>query len=143
MSTVCKEITILAVEDDLMDIELLKHGLKKAGVTNPLRHAESGVEALEILRGKNGREKISAPFIMLIDINMPRMNGLEMLQELRSDKALTQNIAFILTTSDREQDRKIAYNLNAAGYFLKGNLDHLIKILASYSQGNRFPCDSF
>ena len=129
---------ILIVEDDHIDVEMLKRGLKKAGIANKVCHAETGVAALEVLRGQNNREKISYPFLMLVDINMPLMNGIEMLQELRNDKNLRSTIAFILTTSARKEDKAASYNLNVAGYFLKENLHQLISTLKPYCQGNQF-----
>ncbi len=76
---------------------------------------------------------------MLVDINMPLMNGIEMLQELRKDENFRQSIAFILTTSARKEDKVATYKLNVAGYFLKENLTHLIETLGPYCQGNQFP----
>ena len=134
-----KPVNILIVEDDDVDVEMLKRGLKQAGITNKMHHADTGVAALEILRGQNSREKIFSPFLMLVDINMPLMNGLEMLRELRNDKNLRSTIAFILTTSAGEQDKAASYNLNVAGYFLKENLDQLISTLKPYCQDNQFP----
>src|SRR6202012_29661 len=110
-------INILVVEDDEIDVEAVRRGLKKQNMANPLFHAHHGVAALDILRGKNIALKISDPCGMLIDINMPQMNGLEFLREVRSDAGLKKNIAFILTTSARDADIETAYDLNAAGYF--------------------------
>lgn len=134
-----KQANILVVEDDIVDVEMLKRGFKKSGIDNTVFYAESGVTALKMLRGEDGAEKISTPVLMLIDINMPMMTGLEMLRELRGDKALQQNIAFILTTSARPQDKAESYQLNVAGYFLKENIDQLISALGPYCQSNQFP----
>lgn len=134
-----EQVKIMVVEDDLVDVEILKRGLKQAGITNAIHHAETGVAALEMLRGQSGREKISSPLLMLVDINMPLMNGLEMLRELRKDDRLQSTIAFMLTTSARAEDKAASYSLNVAGYFLKENLGGLISMLAPYCQGNEFP----
>jgi len=70
---------------------------------------------------------------------MPRMDGMELLQELRADDSLKQSIVFMLTTSDRDRDVARAYEHNVAGYFLKDDLSPLIQTLSPYCQGNTFP----
>jgi CheY-like chemotaxis protein len=131
-------VNILLVEDDEIDVEIIKRRFHKENITNPLWHATSGVEALKLLRGQNN-DKVTRPYMMLVDINMPMMNGMELLKALREDDELKQSIVFILTTSDRDKDRSDAYNLNAAGYFLKDDLDELIQMLNHYWQINKFP----
>ena len=86
---------------------------------NPIVRARDGLEALEILRGNENTPSLPKPFIILLDINMPRMNGLEFLHELRKDRDLKQTIVFVLTTSNNAQDRYNAYQFNVAGYILK------------------------
>jgi CheY-like chemotaxis protein len=81
--------------------------------------AHNGIEALEHLRGQNGREKIPTPHLVLLDLNMPRMGGLEFLDELRDDDELRNTIVFVMTTSAAEEDRARAFNKNVAGYVLK------------------------
>lgn len=137
-----ENISILLVEDDEVDVEAVKRQFKKHDIQNPVYHAISGVEALNILRGDDEKEKLARPYIMLIDINMPRMSGLDLLKEVRSDKSLKESIAFILTTSSRDTDIAAAYELNAAGYFLKEDVHELVDILSHYQQANKFP-DSF
>ncbi len=66
--------------------------------------ARDGVEALEILRGENGRTKLCPPYVILLDLNMPRMNGLEFLAEIRRDPALRRAVVFVLSTSDDDED---------------------------------------
>jgi CheY-like chemotaxis protein len=131
-------IDILLVEDDKIDVEMVKRIFKKQGMINPLHHALCGIDALEMLRGQNGKQKIPQPCVMLVDINMPQMNGLEFLKEVRNDKDLRRNIAFILTTSSRASDVTDAYELNVAGYFLKNNLQKLVDMLGFYWQINKF-----
>jgi CheY-like chemotaxis protein len=133
------DIHILIVEDDEIDVEAVRRNFKKGNIGNPVYHATCGVDALEYLRGENGREKISQPCVMLIDINMPQMNGFEFLSTVKNDPKLRRNIAFILTTSARDADIEKAYELNAAGYFLKANLDKLTNLLGFYRDINRFP----
>lgn len=132
-------INILLVEDDDIDVMTLKRKFKKGNINNPIYHAASGVEALKILRGEDETQKPNGPVIMLTDVNLPRMNGLELLKELRSDDKLKESIVFMLTTSPRDEDVISAYRLNVAGYFLKENLDQMIEMLRMYWQINEFP----
>lgn len=140
MNTVTPDaVNILLVEDDEIDVEVIRRKFKKQNIANPLYHAFCGVEALKILRGENEEQRISQPCIILLDINMPRMNGIEFLNEVRKDEKLKRNMAFILTTSARSADIEAAYDLNIAGYFLKDALDKLIGLLGFYREINKFP----
>ena len=111
---------ILLVEDDRVDVMNVRRSFKKANITNPLFTAQNGLEALDILRGKS--ESVQMPTtrrLVLLDLNMPKMGGLEFLQELRADPDIRSTPVIVLTTSDQEKDRVEAYNLNVAGYILK------------------------
>ncbi|GGK70930.1 two-component system response regulator [Rufibacter glacialis] len=110
-----KEVNILLVEDDEVDIMNVQRAFKKNNITNPLHIARNGLEALEILRSK----VIPMQPIIILDINMPKMNGIEFLQELRKDPALNRISVFVMTTSNEDSDKINAYNLNVAGYILK------------------------
>ena len=114
-------INVLLVEDDEVDIMNVRRAFKKNNIVNPLYVANNGIEALEMLRG--GTPDIqaipSSRRIILLDLNMPRMGGLEFLQELRSDPDLRSTPVIVLTTSNQDRDRIEAYNLNVAGYILK------------------------
>lgn len=112
-------INILLVEDDEVDIMNVQRAFKKNNINNPLFIARNGVEALDILRGKNPDSKIPGPKVILLDINMPRMGGLEFLRELRKDTELKSTSVFVMTTSNEESDKIAAYDLNVAGYILK------------------------
>jgi CheY-like chemotaxis protein len=116
-----REVTILLVDDDDGDAKMVQRAFTKAGIGNPLVRAVDGMEALEMLRGNQGRERLRPPYILLIDINMPRMNGLDFVKALRADAALKSAIAFMMTTSKHDADRYAAYELNVAGYILKQN----------------------
>ncbi len=116
-----KTLNVLLVEDDEIDVMNVKRAFKRNNITNPLYVAFNGLEALEMLRGDNG-DSPQIPQqrrIILLDLNMPRMGGLEFLQELRSDSKLRSIPVIILTTSDEDKDRIEAYKLNVAGYLLK------------------------
>ncbi|MBF9252322.1 response regulator [Pontibacter sp. 172403-2] len=112
-------VNILLVEDDYLDIMNVERELKKISITHPIHGGRNGKEALDMLRG-NGTEKISpAPSVILLDINMPKMNGLEFLAELRHDPEFSHIPVFIMTTSNEETDRLAAQRLNVTGYIVK------------------------
>ena len=114
-------INILLVEDDEVDVMNVRRAFKKNKITNPLYTAENGLEAISLLRSQDGnRAKIPAERrLILLDLNMPKMSGLEFLHELRADPKLKATPVIVLTTSDEDKDRVEAYNLNVAGYILK------------------------
>lgn len=115
-----KLLNILLVEDDSVDVMNVQRAFKKNNITNPLHIAFNGVEALNMLRGTNGKPKLNPqPRIILLDINMPKMNGIEFLRELRNDPDLKSITVFVMTTSNDDQDKIDAYSLNIAGYILK------------------------
>ncbi|MEL6902698.1 MAG: response regulator [Cyanobacteria bacterium J06606_4] len=120
MSTAVAVTNILLVEDDKVDVMNVQRSFKKAKISNPLFVAENGLEALAILR--NQSDEVRMPIrrrLVLLDLNMPKMGGIEFLTELRADPELKPTPVIVLTTSDQERDRVEAYNLNVAGYILK------------------------
>ena len=113
-------VHILLVDDDEVDCMNVERAFKKSNIQNPLHIAHDGLEALDMLRGTNGVAQISPrPRIILLDINMPKMNGLEFLRELRSDKELHNISVFVMTTSNSDKDKIEAYEYNVAGYIVK------------------------
>ena len=101
-----KLVTILLVEDDAVDVMNVQRAFKKNNIKNPLAVAGNGLEALCMLRGEEGFAKISPrPQIILLDLNMPKMNGLEFLKELRQDPELRSISVFVMTTSNDDRDR--------------------------------------
>lgn len=116
-----REVSILLVDDDDGDVKTVQRAFKEAGIVNPLVRAVDGMEALEILRGEKGRERLKPPYILLVDISMPRVNGLDFVRALRADAALRSSIVFMMTTSRHDADKCAAYELNVAGYILKEN----------------------
>ena len=111
-----RELNILLVEDDQVDVMNVQRAFKKNDIRNPLWIAGNGVEALDKLR--SGEIPLSR-LLVLLDLNMPRMNGIEFLRHLRADGELRQLPVVVLTTSDDERDRVEAYHLNVAGYIVK------------------------
>ena len=115
-----KIVNILLIDDDEIDCMNVKRAFQKSNIQNPLHIAHNGVDALEMLRGTSGFTKINpTPRIILLDINMPKMNGIEFLKELRSDKDLHNISVFVMTTPNSDKDRIDAYEYNVAGYIVK------------------------
>jgi CheY-like chemotaxis protein len=116
IASIEKALNILLVEDDHVDVMTVRRAFDKNRMTNPLYVASDGLEALRMLRSgevPDGRR------IILLDLNMPKMSGLEFLRELRADATLHGTPVVVLTTSNDERDKIEAYNLNVAGYLLK------------------------
>ena len=112
-------IQFLIVEDNLFDVENIQRGFKRLKINNPVISAENGVEALEILRGEKDGINLKKPFVILLDLNMPKMNGFEFLEELRADEDLKDSTVYVLTTSEHKEDIANAYKYNIAGYLVK------------------------
>jgi CheY-like chemotaxis protein len=117
--TLGKDVHFLIVDDDQVDVLAIQRSLQKQKIGNPVTIARDGIEALEVLRGTENRPKLPRPYLILLDLNMPRMNGLQFLEELRKDAALTDSIVFVLTTSASDEDKIGAYKKHVAGYLLK------------------------
>ena len=107
---------ILLVEDDKVDVMNVRRAFEKSKLSNHIYVASNGLEALEKLRGN---ELPKSRRLVLLDLNMPRMNGIEFLHALRSDPELKSTSVVVLTTSNAEKDKVEAYNLTVAGYLLK------------------------
>jgi CheY-like chemotaxis protein len=114
-----KSLNILLVDDDDGDAKAVHRAFQKAKIANPIIRAVDGMEALDMMRGANGKARPPSPFILLVDLNMPRMNGIQLVKALREDDDLRKSIVFMLTTSKREEDKVAAYDLNVAGYIVK------------------------
>jgi hypothetical protein len=114
-------INVLLVEDDEVDVMNVRRAFRKGNITNPLYVAANGIEALAVLQGKPTDAPLmpSERRLILLDLNMPKMGGIEFLQVLRSDPHLKTIPVVILTTSNEDKDRLEAYDLNVAGYLLK------------------------
>lgn len=127
-----KPVSILLVEDDDIDAMGVERAVKKMRLANPIYRARDGIEGLEMLRNN----AVEQPYLILLDLNMPRMNGIEMLKELRSDPKLTTSIVFVLTTSKDDEDKLAAYSEHIAGYIVKSHLDkgftELVQLLDHY-----------
>lgn len=137
------EINILLVEDDEIDVRSVKRAFQSLKIANPIVQASDGVEALEILRGEAGHATLARPYLILLDLKMPCMNGIQFLHEIRADPALRDAIVFVLTTSDDDRDKVAAYAKNVAGYLLKQDIGddfmHAIRMLDYFTLSVQFP----
>jgi CheY-like chemotaxis protein len=111
-----RALNILLVEDDEVDVMNVQRAFERNHMTSSLFVAGNGIEALEILRSKRIPKERR---LILLDLNMPKMNGIEFLEELRADPELSSTPVVVLTTSNDDQDKLDAFNFNVAGYLLK------------------------
>lgn len=114
-----REVSILLVDDDDVDIMAVKRAFKKLRIANPIHVVHNGTEALEVLRAT----EVKRPRLVLLDLDMPIMGGLEFLDALRSDDTLEDTVVFVLTTSEAEEDRVAAYRKHVAGYMVKSRIE--------------------
>jgi len=124
--------SLLVVDDDDVAAEAVVRGMRKHGMDCAIVIAEDGMAALQILRGKHSTRQIAKPYLVLLDLNMPRMNGIEFLRELRSDDQLRGTVVFVLTTSGSDVDRAHAYRECIAGYMVKSGLGPQLSGLARF-----------
>lgn len=117
-----KDVHVLLLEDDSLDVEAVRRAFKKARIANDLTVARDGIEGLAILRGEDGHDPIPKPYIVILDLNMPRMDGIEFLDELRADADHRDAVVFVLTTSKADEDRAASYDKNVAGYIVKSDV---------------------
>jgi len=136
-------IHILLVEDDEVETEAVIRAFDKKKIHYPLVTVSDGIEALKVLRGETSATRLPQPYIIFLDLNMPRMSGFEFLSILRQDPTLQRSVVFVLTTSNRTEDKLTAYDQHIAGYLLKaeqGNdFGDLIQMLQSYCNVIEFP----
>jgi CheY-like chemotaxis protein len=130
----------VSILDDEIDVKALLKAFKKLRIANPVTIAKDGLEGWEALK------TMPRPFLVIMDINMPRMSGLELLRKMRGDKQFHDTIVFILTTSTDEKDKFEAYDLNVAGYMLKSDMGtsfiRAIEMVEKYWRVIEFPgCD--
>ncbi len=135
-----REVSILLVEDDIVDAEAITRAVRRERILNNIVHVSNGLEAIEALRNET---VIGHPRFVLLDLNMPRMNGIEFLKYIREDSALRQEIVFVLTTSDLDEDKVAAYGSNVAGYILKDKVgedfEKLLGLIDSFWRIVEFP----
>lgn len=135
-------VNILVVDDDDVTAETVRRSLSKVGGHFHVVEAGDGQEGLDILRGRSDK-RLHRPYITLLDLNMPRMNGFEFLEAVRGDPTLASSVIFVLSTSDSDADRTRAYKDQVAGYMLKSAIGpqmvRLTALLHDYAQSVRLP----
>lgn len=124
--------SVLLVDDDDVATEGVLRSFRKLGIQCNTVVAEDGLVALEILRNEHPTRRLTGPFLVLLDLNMPRMDGFQFLEVIRKDPALRQTVVFVLTTSARDTDRARAYNENVAGFMVKSAVGPQFSLLASF-----------
>jgi CheY-like chemotaxis protein len=135
-------LNILVADDNPDDIFLLEQAFRKAGVSSRLNSVRDGVEAIAYLKGEDAYADRSAypfPDVLLLDLNMPRLNGFEVLERVRRDENCAGLLVYVLTASARESDMEQAYALHANGFVVKPNrLDELVAFVSTLHQWHRF-----
>ena len=126
-NTVCE---VLLVEDNPADARLTREALREGTMLNNLHHVKDGVEALQFLRREGAYENAPTPDVVILDLNMPRKNGRQVLAEMKADAQLRLIPVVVLTTSEAETDIRQSYELNANCYIAKPvDLDKFINIV--------------
>jgi CheY-like chemotaxis protein len=142
-----KPVNILLVEDDSIDVKAFQRAMGKLKITNPVTVARDGVEGWEYLQQCVAEGGDNTPSLVILDINMPRMNGLELLTKIREDENLRHLIVFMLTTSNDEKDKFKAFDMNVAGYMLKSDMGNsfirAVELIDSYWRVVEFPEPSY
>jgi chemotaxis family two-component system response regulator Rcp1 len=129
--TVSRPIEILLVEDNPADVRLMHEGLREAKLLNSISEVADGVEALAFLRQQGNYAQAPRPDLILLDLNLPKKDGREVLEEIKSDAQLRQIPVVVLTNSDAEQDILRAYDSHANCYITKPvDLNQFIKIVS-------------
>jgi len=127
-----RPVEVLLVEDNPGDVRLTQEALKDGHVMVNLTVAADGVEALEILKRNGIHANKARPDLILLDLNLPRKNGREVLEQIKADMDLRRIPVIVMTTSKAEQDVHKAYNLNANCYITKPvDLDEFLNVVRS------------
>ncbi len=127
-----KPVSFLLIEDKVGDVRLTMEALKESKMTNTVAVASDGVEALAYLRGEGEHAAKELPDIILLDLNLPRKDGREVLAEIKADDRLKHIPVVVLTTSAAEQDILRAYNLHTNCYITKPvDLEQFIEVVKS------------
>jgi CheY-like chemotaxis protein len=126
-----RTVHILLAEDDDVEAEAIERSFRRLKIANPITRARDGEEALALLRARGPGPVVRRPCMVLLDLNMPRMNGLEFLDTLRADPLLLDTVVFVLTTSRADEDMASAYSKQVAGYIVKSNVGSEFESLAS------------
>lgn len=131
------EVSILLVEDDEVDVKAVQRAFKKHKIASTVVVAKDGIEGWAAL------QNMKRPFLILLDVNLPRMSGLELLRMIRHDENFHDTVVFVLTASAEEKHKSEAYNLNVAGFLQKSKAGtgfiRAIEMIEQYCKVNEFP----
>jgi len=138
-------IKVLVVEDNPNDVAIIKRAMRKSDVKCELYFARDGEEALDFLYGQGEFEDAPRPDLILLDLNLPKINGLEVLAKIKEDERLKRLPVIVLTISEREEDMVKAYNSGAASYMTKPvdskDFERLIQTVQEYWRIARIPSE--
>lgn len=138
-----EKMKFVVIDDDEIDREVIRRALRKIGSESQIVEAENGIDALQLLRGTPDQAPLAKPYVIILDLNMPQMNGFEFLDELRRDSDLKYTSIFVLSTSNAASDKEQAHSRCISGYIVKsqqneGFLDAM-SMLDQYQQVTELP----
>lgn len=115
------EPQIFLVEDDDGAAKSVERQLRKAELDTPVVRAFDGIDALNVLQGKDANRRLGSPFVTLVDLNMPRLGGIALIRHITAERWADPSRLFVMTTSRSEHDQKLVEQLGVAGYLVKGD----------------------
>ncbi|HEX9659561.1 MAG TPA: response regulator [Rhodothermales bacterium] len=143
MESPSETVTVLAVDDDFVCHMLVERAMRDIRSCVRIAVAHHGLEALEKLRCTDPTNAVRPPYVILLDLRMPQMDGLEFLEAVRTDQKLHDAIVFVLSTSTQEEDVRTAFSFNVAGYFVKSadyaEFREMMTVLDQYCRLTAFP----
>lgn len=138
-----RPLNLLLVEDDQVDAQVVFRAFRDRSEIASVVHVRNGIEALARLRGADGYEPLPHPYLILLDLRMPLMDGHAFLSELRKDPQLRRCVVFVLTTSVDRTDIRQAYDQSVAGYLSKDavgrDFDVVTRLVETYWQAVELP----
>ena len=143
MASKAGNMKFVVIDDDEIDREVIRRALRKIGSSTQIVEAENGVEALRLLRGSANHAPLEKPYVLILDLNMPLMNGFEFLDELRRDSNLKYTPIFVLSTSNEAIDKVKAHRRCISGYIVKSskheNFQEAMTMLDRYQRVTELP----
>lgn len=135
-----EKVSILLVDDDEIDIRTMLRAFRKLNLEESVTVARNGRSALMALRGAGGQSRLRRPCLVLLDLKMPRMGGLQVLEELRKDPEIRDTIVFVFSTSCADSDKRAAFGYNVAAYLVKTQDDEkALDLVSRYLRIAEFP----
>lgn len=134
---------LLLVEDNDLDVFMVQRMMRKLSLDYPIIHAKNGEEALRILRPVDTEPSLVPPFVMILDINMPRMGGFELLDELGDDDILSQIPVYMVSTSTREKDKQRALTYRIRGYVVKPMTQAILLEILTATEGDNDTAEAY